>query len=174
MSTGLNLYEITEDLLRLEDALIESDGVITDEMAEEFDELLDAEEDKTEGYIAVIRSLEEGAAAAEREKKRLKKLQKTRENAAERLKERLLLSMEARGQEERITDLGKAKRQQNSSSGTTVFTDPKDLPKEWRRESVRPDKRAIREALESEDAELRARAEEHAQIDERGFHLRIY
>ena len=172
--SNLNLYEITSELRELQDALIESGGEITDEMEERFDDLLDAEEDKTEGYIAVIRSMEEEAEAFKREEQRLKKRRKAAENSAGRLKERLLMAMEVRGQDERSTALGKVKRQRNSSSGTTVFSDPEDLPDHFKRVRVSADKRAIREALESEDPDVRAKAEEHAQIDERGWHLRIY
>ena len=172
--SNLNLYEITDELRELQEALIESGGVISEEMDERFNDLLEAEEDKTEGYIAVIRSMEEEAEAFKREEQRLKKRRKAAANGADRLKERLLTSMEVRGQEERSTALGKVKRQRNSSSGTTVFTDPEDLPPDFQRMNISADKSAIREALESDDPVLRERGEAHAQVDERGWHLRIY
>jgi hypothetical protein len=174
---NLSLHEITDELTALRNALLESGGEITEEMNERFDELLDAEEDKTEGYIAVIRSMEEQAEAFKREEKRLKKRRKAAANTAESLKERLLASMEVRGQDERETSLGKVKRQRNSSSGTTVFADSEDLPPALRRVKISADKRAIKEEMERigsghlRDLETN---EIIAQIDEPGYHLRIY
>ena len=48
----------------------------------------------------------------------------------------------------------------------TVITDTEELLEKWRRVKTSADKRAIKEVLESDDPDIRAEAEEHAQLDE--------
>ena len=170
----LSLYEITDELLELQHELIENGGVISDEMEERHDELLEMEAGKTDGYIAIIQNLTRTAEAVKAEEKRLKKRRKALESSVDSLKDRLRMAMDARGEEVRESTLGKVRVQTASRRGTTVFTDPGDLPEKWRRVKVSADKSAISEALQSEDLDIRAEAEAHAQLDEPTRYVQIY
>ena len=171
---NLSLYDITDELLELQNELIENGGVISDEMEERYDELLEMEEDKTDGYIAVIQNVSETHKAVKRERKRLNKRKKALKNTLDSLKERLLVSMEARGEEVREATLGKVRVQTSSSPSTIVRTDAAELPERFQRVKVSADKTAIKEALESEDPELRAEAERYAHLEEPSRYVQIY
>lgn len=170
MPVTASLYDITEELRSFQEALIENDGVISDEMEERFDELLDMEEEKTEGYIRVIRDLEATASAVKEEEDRLKKRRRALERSADELKDRLCEAMEIRGQEVRETDLGKVRVQEASRRSLNVQVDAEALPDRFQRVSVKPDKREIRAALEDGDEV----AEEVAELDEASTYIRIY
>jgi len=170
MPTTASLYDLTDELKALISHLIENGGEITDEMEERFDALLDMEEEKTEGYIQVIRDLEASAEAVKAEEDRLKKRRRALQNSADRLKDRLAWAMEQRDQEVRETDLGKVRLQQASRRSLNVQVDAEALPDRFTRVSVKPDKREIRAALE----EGNAVAEEVAELKEPSLYVRIY
>lgn len=175
MADTLTLHEITEELRALQDALIESGGEITDEMEEGFDALLEMEEDKTDGYIAVIRSLEEEAEALKREEKRLKKRRKARESSADSMKERLRMAMDIRGEEKREATLGTLRVQTASRRSVVIDVDEEELPEEFIRVRRSADKKAIREWMEEMHIErVTAGETQLAHLDEPTRYLRIY
>ncbi len=171
----LSLYDITAELRELEEALIESGGEITDEMEERFHALLDMENEKTEGYIAVIQRLTRTAEAVKAEEDRLKKRRRALERSAQSLKDRLCWAMRQRGEEVRETTLGKVRVQQASRRGIVVDVDAEELPDELKRVSVSPDKRAIRAYLEEHGIEHIADGDRVlAHLDEPSYFVRIY
>ena len=167
---AINLYDITSELAELENALIESGGAISDEMEERYHELLDANEQKARGYIAVIRRLEATAGAVEAERKRLHDNEKALKNSAQALKDRLAESMLRRGEDCYETDLGKIRLQQASKRSLVVKVDESILPDRFRIATVKANKRSLREALEAGDEE----AAEFCEFDEPSRYVRIY
>lgn len=170
----LNLYQITGELAELEEALIESGGEITDEMNERYDRLLDMEADKVEGYVAMIRKFEASEDAIKGERKRLQKAERAMRNAAESLKDNLAEAMRERGDEVHETRLGKVRLQQASRRSVVVDVADDELPDGFRRVKTSADRRALQDALASDDAELRTEAERYAHLDAPGYYVRIY
>ena len=175
MPATASLYDITEELRRMEEALIENGGVIDEEMEERFDHLLDAEEEKTEGYIKIIRDLKATAKAVKEEEDRLKKRRRALESSVEELKDRLCQAMEVRGQDVRETDLGKVRVQTASRRSLSVDVDPEELPDSLKRVSVNPDKRKIRSYLKDHDIDhLKDDDRQIAHLEEPTTYIRIY
>lgn len=175
MPATASLYDITEELRQMEEALIENGGVIDEEMEERFDHLLDAEEEKTEGYIKIIRDLKATAEAVKEEEDRLKKRRRALENSVDELKDRLCHAMEVRGQEVRETDLGKVRVQEASRRSLSVDVDPEDLPDDLQRVSVQPEKGKIRDYLDARDIEeVRDNGQTIAHLEEPTTYIRIY
>jgi len=170
MPNTATLYDLTDELKALTDALIDAGGEITDDMEERFDALLDMEEEKTEGYIQVIRDLEASAEAVKAEEDRLKKRRRALQNSADKLKDRLAWAMEQRDQEVRETDLGKVRLQEASRRSMNVQVDAEALPDRFKRVNVKPDKRELRDALKDGDAV----AENVAELEEPSKYIRIY
>lgn len=166
----LNLYEITTELRQLEEALIESGGVIDEETEERFSELLEMEADKIEGYLAMIRKFEASEEAIKQERQRLQKAEQSMKNAAQSLKDRLAEAMRRRGEEVHETKLGKVRLQEAPRRSVVVDAEEEELPERFRRVRVTPDKRAIRKALEAGDEEAAALAH----FDEPSYYVRIY
>ncbi|MFA5135711.1 MAG: siphovirus Gp157 family protein [Patescibacteria group bacterium] len=96
MTTGLTLYEIGEDLVRLQMALEdperdeEANDLITTYLADKTGPLAQ----KADGYAALIANLEALAAARKAEAKRLQERAQVPENQANRLRERMLQFMQ--------------------------------------------------------------------------------
>ena len=149
----LPLYAIDDELAQLEIALIEAGGEITEEVNERFDELLQMREEKVAGYVAVIRRLETSAEAYASEAKRLSTNARAMQNSADRLKQRLLEAMMTRGHQEYETPLGRVRTYEGSSRSVTILVDPDELPDRFKRVTVSPDKRALADALKSQDGE---------------------
>ena len=170
----LSLYDLDHELQSIEADLLEAGGVIDEDMEERLDSLLEKRSDKIEGYLAVIRHYERTAEAVEAERKRLQKRERSLKNSAQALKDRLTESMLQRGDDSYETDLGKVNLQQASRRSVNVVPEPDQLPERFRRVRTSADKTAIREALESEDAELRAEAEAVAHLEEPSWYVRIY
>lgn len=164
----IRLYDLDTDLAFLEDQLLEAGGEITDDIAADLDELLDARDDKIESYIAVIRDFEASAEAVAAEEKRLKARRTALQNAGKNMKRRLQASMEARGESEHRTRLGKVYLQRNPPS-ITVLCDVDELPDELVRVTKAPDMRAIKDALAEGQADLTQIAEQAPAT----YHLRI-
>lgn len=175
MSVTATLYEITEELREMQEALVEAGGVIDEEMEERFDHLLDIEEEKTEGYIKIIRELDTTAAAVKEEEQRLKKRRRALENSVDELKDRLRDAMEVRGEEVRETDLGKVRVQKASRRSLSVDVEPEHLPDDLKRVSVKPDKREIRAQMEEHGVEvLEDGGHTVAHLEEPTRYVRIY
>lgn len=92
-----NLFQLTTDMAAIEDALWENGGELTPELEEAMTETAAGLVAKTDGYGALIRKFDSVASAIDAEIKRLQALKKTATNAADRLKGRILFSMQANG-----------------------------------------------------------------------------
>lgn len=171
---SLTLYAIDAELQALEDALIESGGEITDEVEAQHDQLLDLREGKVEGYLRVMRRLETTAEAVKAERQRLQESERRLGKAAQSLKDRLALSMQQRGETEFLTALGRVKLQQSGSPPVELSVEVDSLPEAFVRVKRSADLTALRDALRSGDAVLRAEAERVARIGEASYYVRIY
>ena len=155
----LSLYQLDDQLAQIEDALLDADGEIDDETDAQFNALLDARDDKADAYISLIRTFETTADAYKAEADRLTANRRAAENAAKRLKERLLASMLQRGETELKGRLGKAKVQTSGSRPLHVLCDVEDLPEEFVRRTAAADLAAIKAALKEGSADLTQIAE---------------
>ncbi len=170
----LNLYEITTELQELEQALIDSGGVITDEVEERHEALLQMEADKVEGYLAMIRKFEASEEAIKAERRRLQQAERSMREAAKSLKERLAEAMHRRGETLHDTKLGKVRLQQ-SGRRRVVLDVPEDaLPEGFKRVAVNADKQALQDALDSDDEHVRREATRYAHFDAPTYYVRIY
>jgi hypothetical protein len=150
------LHEITADFLALEDLLLEAGGEFTPEVEALIAEMEGNREAKVDGYAALIREWEADAEKWKAEEARVNAHRKARENAAQRMKERLCEELVAMGCDKVETPRFKV-AVQRAASTVEVLADPTALPEEFRRDipaSVEADKRAIAEALKAGDASL--------------------
>jgi len=121
--------------------------------------LLDAREDKWRAYTAVIRRLEASREAVKEERQRLQTNERALDNAARRMKARLVESMGRAGIETAETPLGKLRVQEAPKRSLNVLLPVEDLPARFVRTTVAPDNAALRDALEAGDAEALDAAE---------------
>ena len=115
------------------------------------------------------------ASALERtrqaEADRLDGLRRAATNKADRLKSRLLDSMQRKGEDVLTGRLGKVRVQHSGSASVVLLADPEDLPARFQRVTVAADKTALKAALAEQDPE----AVRVAEISEsRTPYLRIY
>lgn len=155
----LSLYTIDRDLEQLEAELIESGGEVDDDTEARHNDLLDAREDKWRAYTAVIRRLEASREAVKEERQRLQTNERALDNAARRMKARLVESMGRAGIETAETPLGKLRVQEAPKRSLNVLLPVEDLPARFVRTTVAPDNAALRDALEAGDAEALDAAE---------------
>jgi hypothetical protein len=97
MEISSTLFQLTADMAAIEDALWENGGELTPELEEAMTETSASLMAKTDSYGALIRKFDSAASAIDAEIKRLQALKKTAANAVERLKGRILFSMQANG-----------------------------------------------------------------------------
>lgn len=91
------LFQLTADMTAIEDALWENGGELTPELEQALTETQESLVAKTDSYGALIRKFDAATVSIDAEIKRLQALKKTASNAVERLKERVLYSMETCG-----------------------------------------------------------------------------
>ncbi|MAQ92650.1 MAG: hypothetical protein CMM84_03840 [Rhodothermaceae bacterium] len=167
----MTLYQIDDELLTLIQSIQDAGGEVTDEQNARLDALLDAREDKADGYIAIIRQMQAEADAYKAEADRLDGLRRAATNKADRLKSRLLDSMQRKGEDVLTGRLGKVRVQHSGSASVVLLADPEDLPARFQRVTVAADKTALKAALAEQDPE----AVRVAEISEsRTPYLRIY
>lgn len=125
-----SLYQLTSEYEELIDAL--EDAQNEDEAAAvlaKLDELSGAIENKAEVYARIIKSKQAEAEALKAEADRLTGKRKCAENAADRLKTRLLTVMQETGRTEIPTAIGKWRIQANPLS--CEITDESKLPRKY-------------------------------------------
>ena len=91
------LFQLSADMLAIEDALWENGGELTPELESALTETETSLKAKTDGYGALIRKFDSAASSIDAEIKRLQALKKTASNASERLKERVKYAMQTSG-----------------------------------------------------------------------------
>ncbi|GEP80776.1 siphovirus Gp157 family protein [Staphylococcus carnosus] len=110
----------------------------------------DALEDKADGYVSVIKSLESDNKAIDEEIKRLQQRKTTNKNGIDRLKESLKEAMESTGKTKFKTALNSYNIQNNPPS--LHVTDEKHIPKDfWLSQAPKIDKKALLKHLKEEN-----------------------
>ena len=92
-----SLYNLTEDLLAIYDALEENGGELTDELAVALDETEQALTKKADNYSSFIRMIRDRAAAADAEIKRLQGIKRVAQNAEKAIRNHIADYMVATG-----------------------------------------------------------------------------
>lgn len=148
------LYEITSDMRAIDQLLDECGGDVSDERVLQAIENWMAEldtnlRDKVDGYAAYISELLAKALARKAEAKRLTQLAKANENAAKRLKERLMWALEERGVSKVETPLYVVSVAKNGGKAPLDIQVPAtELPMEYQKVEYSPANDSIRNALE--------------------------
>jgi hypothetical protein len=167
------LYDLTAEWTDLSAALTESAGEITDEIEARLDALGTLEGAKVDSYALVVRSFEAHATACRAEATALIAKATVAENAAKRLKARLLDYLTARGLEELRGTIWKAKRTANGGKQPlTLLVDPDDLPPEYQLHSVTANTEMLRIQAD-DDGSIVFSGQPVARLEPRGFHLRL-
>ena len=97
MELSTTLFQLSNEMRMIEDALWESGGELTPELEQAMAENAESMAKKVDGYNAVIRSLGSKHDVLDAEIKRLTALKKVAENAQKRIKEHMLDTMNAFG-----------------------------------------------------------------------------
>lgn len=167
----MTLFELTQEYLRVEDAVNSAvDGEIDEAINTLIDELNSNIAVKTDGYVSLIRRLESQAAAAKAEAEQYQAIAKAREDAVDRLKDRLMDHMKATGQTKIVTATARTVSVINNGGQLPLIVDemPIDkLPAEFIRHRPEIDRPKIRETLE------RGETLPFARFGERGQRLNI-
>lgn len=167
------LFGISDDLIARYELIFEMEGEIVDEVQEAaLDEWLEELNERTDrklgAYALLIEELEARAEARKAKAARLDHRAKMDQNAADRMKARLLNFFETHDLKTVETEHGKiSKRKNGGLAPLVVHCKPEDLPVEFQRKIIAADNQAIREVLKSGETL------EFAEILPRGFHIRI-
>ena len=136
------LYDLTGQFLEIYNMEIDDETKL--DTLEAIDWTTDYE-NKVEGYIKVIKSLEADIEARKNEKKRLDGLNKSDQSKIDNLKGALATSMAETGQDRIDTTLFKVGFRKSEA----VVVDEDKLPKKYQIVSYKPDKKTIKELLNS-------------------------
>ena len=136
------LYDLTGQFLEIYNMEIDDETKL--DTLEAIDWTTDYE-NKVEGYVKVIKSLEADIEARKNEKKRLDGLNKSDQSKIDSLKAALATSMAETGQDRVDTTLFKV----GFSKSKAVVVDEDKLPKKYQIVSYKPDKKTIKELLNS-------------------------
>ncbi|MDG0821135.1 siphovirus Gp157 family protein, partial [Staphylococcus equorum] len=110
----------------------------------------DALEDKADGYVSVIKSLESDNKAIDDEIKRLQQRKTTNKNGIDRLKESLKVYMEATGKTKFKTTLNSYNIQNNPPSLNVI--EEKHIPSDfWLSQAPKLDKKALLKHIKEND-----------------------
>ncbi len=171
------LYELTEQFQNICD-ILESleDEQIPVELQREVESIL-AQKDETQaelhqkidGYISLIKHLEMFADMREREAKRMAELAKRDRKKIDFLKSRLIDHLKATGTDKMKTSKFSLGVRQASQAPLTVKGSLNDLPDEFKKVTIEPDKKALRDAIKSEVEGV----EQYAELGERSSYLSI-
>lgn len=171
------LFEISTDLLALEEVLTDTEGEITDDAAgqallEWFDQLTSDRDIKIDNYCLLMAELEARADVRAAEAARLSRLVAIDRNAADRLKRALKAFLERHGLTKLDTPLHKLTIAKNGGKAPLIIPDSwrddaVNAPEAYHRAIIKLDTEAIRVDLEA-GQEIAGCA-----IGERGTNLRI-
>ncbi len=164
----MKLYELTSDLITLQELLEES---VDDQLLQDTLEAVQGEYDvKMESYAKVIKNLEADMDALKTEAKRLTDKRKVLENNIDRLKKAMFDSMKAVGKSKAGGQLFTVAIQKNGGKVPVIMAEDADLsilPDQLVKVVESPDLEAIRELLEA------GKVVEGFTLGERGESLRI-
>ena len=136
------LFELTGQLLEIYNMDVDDETKL--DTLEAIDWTTDYE-NKVEGYVKVIKSLEADIEVRKNEKKRLDGLNKSDQSKIDKLKTALAVSMAETGQTRVDTTLFKVSFRKSEA----VVVDEDKLPKEYQIVSYKPDKKTLKELLKS-------------------------
>lgn len=160
-----NTYQLSQEMLRLQDALIESDGELTPDLEEALDSLTSDLAAKIDGWRAVYRNLKADVVALKHEEDHFKRRRIAAENGAKRLSRELASIMDGMGIPRIKGSVGSASVRSASQRSLTVETKPESLPERFQKvipAQVVADNDAIRAAIAEGDEE----ALSHARLEE--------
>lgn len=167
------LYDITTDMRQIDELLTTLEGDISDPAIEEAITEWIAEMDsdlktKVDGYAAYVTELLALAAARKDEAKRLRDRAAVNENAAKRLKERLLYALQERGIDKVETLRYTITVAKNGGVAPLSVQVPAEaLPPRFQKVTIDADNQAIRAAIDAGEEV------DGATLMERGTSLRI-
>ena len=141
---GKNLFNINEDMFRLHQQIEENGGELTAELEEQLTITENDRESKCEGYVSVIRQLKSKSQLIKDEAKRLLDAARVYDKSVERLEDNLLSSVVQLGNIK--TNFVSISTRRNKS---VEIADDAELPLQYQRVKIEPNKTAIKEALES-------------------------
>lgn len=151
----MKLYDIPMEFAELEQALIESEGELTPDLEQRFDDFLRGGKDKIEAASMVIRTLEREADACKTEAARLSERKTSHEKNAERLKKMVLIAVDSAFDGKVKTSLFTVWGQTSAARQSVDLMPGSDLEElkkrapEFVRTSYELDKKAIEEAHKS-------------------------
>lgn len=143
-ATRLKLWEITDELDAIGEALAESGGELSPELEAELDALQGALEEKVERIALFIRECEANADATEAEERRLAAIRNAFQSKAKGLKSYLLAHLERTGRSAVNTPLARVRIQANSRP--SIRFAGSEIPEEFRRVEIALDGQRAYEA----------------------------
>ena len=141
-----NIYELTDTWMQVQ-ALMENPDLDQQALADTFEGIDGAVEDKAENSAKVIKNLEANIEGIDNEIRRLMSLKKARENHVKWLKEGLLYSMLTTGKTKFKTDLFSFGVQKAPVSVVLDDEDIENYPEEFLRTKVEINKSALKESM---------------------------
>lgn len=142
----MNLYEITEELRAVYEAIEENGGEITDELNEQLQLTTGQLQDKAEGYCNLIRNVSADADAYKAEIDRLTARKKAADNLVKRLKEALKNAMVLSDQQKIKAGLFSLSLR---STDAVEVTDEQSIPEEYFQVKREVMKSAIKDAIKN-------------------------
>lgn len=142
------LFNLTDNYKQVYDLIAEQG----DEQAlnDTLDSINDALEDKADGYVSVVKSLESDNKAIDEEIKRLQQRKSTNKNGIDRLKESLKESMKSTGKTKFKTALNSYNIQNNPPSLNVI--EEKHIPSDfWLSQAPKLDKKALLKHIKEND-----------------------
>ncbi len=165
------LYDVSTEFARIELLLTEQGGEWTEEVEAAFLALGEMEKDRVDAYHHVIANLNAYRDGCIAESRRLDEKARVADNAAIRLKGRLLEYMRARDVTELKGEKWRAVIQKNGGKAPLVLLcEPDALPKHLQRVRIEADTDGIRAVLTNSGAVELAGV---ARLDQPGTHLRF-
>ena len=166
------LFEITADILRAYETLVDSDGEVSEENAAALEALAKIEADKLDGYYFVIRKAEMEESAAKAQLDQWKKKADARRKFIEYMKARVLEHLQTTGQAKAVTPSGNTFAvQKNGGRPGIKIQDgisPTDVDPKYTVVKVEFNNDAIREAMDRDEPDA-----SFAYFAPVGSHLRL-
>lgn len=142
------LFNLTDNYKQVYDLIAEQGD--EQALSDTLDSINDALEDKADGYVSVIKSLESDNKTIDNEIKRLQQRKTTNKNGIDRLKESLKASMESIGKTKFKTALNSYNIQNNPPSLNVV--EEKHIPSDfWLLQAPKLDKKSLLKHIKEND-----------------------
>ena len=145
------LFELSDKVKAIISDIIDAEIAGNDDevktLLAELDELYDARETKHEAYVYVIKNSLATSEACKSEADAFENRARALKNLAKRLKERLLFDMKQHDEEAVPAGIFKIARQRNSQPSVIIDIEPEDLPRDYQKVNIEPDKDALKQAI---------------------------